>query len=560
MKKYTLEVDAKVKGQKDIDKLNESVQDTTESTEEAGQGFEAMGGAADKATGGAVSGFMALKQGIVGTIRQLGVMKAAVAATGLGALLLVIVSIKQAFTSSEEGQNKYNKLLNALGVIVGNITDLLSKFGMTIIEAFENPQQAIKDLWQAIKDNIVVRIQSTIDMFGFLGKAIKAVFEGDWKGAMEAGKQAALKFVDANTGVKNTVEKLKEETENLVNEMKEEIAISNELSDLQAKLRKDERKALVERAKLEGQIADLRNEYYDEENNSVLDRMKFLEQAMTLNDQIYAQEEELARIRLQIKREQNALSNSTQDDLMEEARLEAELIRLTKERADRQRELLSQLASLRKQYLTQIEADGQVEIDIDQDINDSIESMNVEAYEHDVENYKATADAKQKIDAQSFSNALGAISQMFNMLGDAYANDFEKQKKFKIAAAWISGIQGAVNAFTSASSIPVVGTAIGAVLAAATLAMTAMNVSKMKAVTPSGGGSAGGGGSAPSASAGGIPRITAPSQQQISPMTTGEQAISESVAEVKPSKTYVTSTDVSSQQELDRKIETKASI
>ena len=45
----------------------------------------ALGGVADKATGGAISGFKALKGTVTGAIKQFGVLRLAVAATGIGA-------------------------------------------------------------------------------------------------------------------------------------------------------------------------------------------------------------------------------------------------------------------------------------------------------------------------------------------------------------------------------------------------------------------------------------------------------------------------------------------
>ena len=63
---------------------------------------------------------------------------------------------------------------------------------------------------------------------------------------------------------------------------------------------------------------------------------------------------------------------------------------------------------------------------------------------------------------------------------------FEKNKKVQIANAVIGAIQGGIQAFTSLASIPVVGTVLGAIAAAAALASGFANVAKIKATTFSG--------------------------------------------------------------------------
>ena len=99
MKKIKVDIVADVKGQEKVEELNDTLQDTQQETENVNEGFEDMGNTADAALGGAVSKFKAFKSGIMSSVKSLGIMKVAIAATGLGALLILIGSIKAAFTS-----------------------------------------------------------------------------------------------------------------------------------------------------------------------------------------------------------------------------------------------------------------------------------------------------------------------------------------------------------------------------------------------------------------------------------------------------------------------------
>lgn len=559
MKKYKVEIDTKVTGQKDVDKLNDSLEDTQQEQEGVNEGFNEMGGAADAALGGAVSKFKGFKTAIQSSVKSLGVLKVAVAATGLGLLLLTIASIKAAFTSTEAGQNKFAKLMSALGVITGNLTDLLADLGNTIIAVFENPQQALKDFWEALKQNVVVRVNSVIEMFGLLGKAVKQVFEGDFSGAMDSAKQAGSKYIDAMTGVEDSINKATTAVTGFIDETVREIAVMNELSDTQARIDKMVRTQLVERARLEGVAADALLSALDVDKYTSEQRLVFLQQAAEATDKIFEQEQIIAAERLRIRQEQNKLAGSTKDDLLEEAQLEADLIRLTKERSNAQKRIFTQQLAARKEF--NAEKSGLDEEDLEYLETQLDEEMLLlqDGEDAKIEMWKNTSKQKKAISLQDAQVVLGAASSLFGALADLSEGNFEQQKKFQIAEAVTSTISGAISAFMGGvSTIPgPFGVALGAVLAAATLASGYANVKKIKATKPDGssgggGGFSGGSGSIPSA---------APTLSLIEPATAGENQISQQLVQsTEPTKAYVVSNDMTSQQEMDRRIENTATI
>jgi hypothetical protein len=143
---------------------------------------------------------------------------------------------------------------------------------------------------------------------------------------------------------------------------------------------------------------------------------------------------------------------------------------------------------------------------------------------------------------------------------------FEKNKKTQIALAYINTFQSAVSAFAAMAAIPVVGPALGAVAAAAAIVAGLANVAKIKASTYEGG-SAGGGGSASSASAA-TPAFSAPQQAQVpnigSSVVSSEGRIGQIVSSAateqgsRPIQTYVVGSQVSTQQQLDRRVSLSA--
>jgi hypothetical protein len=58
------------------------------------------------------------------------------------------------------------------------ILDRLSALGRVLISAFENPQQAIKDLWEVIKQNLVNRVTALPMIFNSVTGAISKNLQG----------------------------------------------------------------------------------------------------------------------------------------------------------------------------------------------------------------------------------------------------------------------------------------------------------------------------------------------------------------------------------------------
>ena len=262
---------------------NKIIKDSTKSTAD----YSGVIGIVDRQTGGLISGVTGLTGSIGKATGGFKLLRTAIVATGLGALVLAITSVATAFTNSESGQNKFRKLMTQIGVVVGNVTDIL----------------------------------------GDLGNVILNVFTGNFK---EAGKALS----DVTDGIKNFGE-----------ETRKEIAIAGELADRRAKADLLERKLIVERAEATRKFNELREKAADKENVSIEDRIAALKEAGRIEEEITLKEIEAARIRFETKKQQNELSESTKEDLDEQARLEARLIELEASRLKKQKTLTAEITT-----------------------------------------------------------------------------------------------------------------------------------------------------------------------------------------------------------------------
>jgi len=339
-KVVTIQLKADTKGaKKDIEDVNKELKETQGDL----SGVEA---AADKATGGMVSGFKGATTGIKSVVKGFKSMRMAIIATGIGALVLAISSVAAAFTSTEEGQNKFNKLMTVLGSITGNLIDVLASLGNAIIDVFTNPVDAIKKFTNLIKENIVNRFEGLLELIPQLGKAVSLLFKGEFS---EAGKVAANATAKVVLGVENVVEKTQqaiEKTQEFVQELVEEGKIAAQIADQRAKADKLERNLLVERAKANRDRAELLEKAVNKEQFSTSQRIQFLKDAGALEDEITQKEIKAAKLRLDAKVAENALAGSTKEDLNEEAQLRANLINLETAKLTKQKEVTSQIIAL----------------------------------------------------------------------------------------------------------------------------------------------------------------------------------------------------------------------
>ena len=589
---------------KSVKDLGKEVKKTDDSTKE-------LSSSLDKVSGGALSAFTALKTGLKSAVNGFKSLRVAIIATGIGALIVGILAVKEAFTSSEEGQNKFAKILGVIGSITGNLSDLLSNLGMKIIDVFENPKQAIKDFANLIKQNVFNRFNGILELIPNLSKAVKQLFKGDFSGASETAVNAVAKVAlgteNLTDSIKNASNALKEFGKEVAEDAKKAAAIA----DKRAKADKLERNLLVERAIANRKIAELRLKSEERDKFSAGERVKFLKEASALEDEITNKEIQSAKLRFDAKVAENALANSTKADLEEEAQLKAKLINLetSKLNLTKRLETRIQALSIEEKAKAKAEADKKQK-ELDEEEKKRIEKANLEAKNEaerlqkisdiqkefkkkredeeaqtlteklelekerkllELEELKATEEQKadiikfyddkinnetlkkakktaeeQKQLEENVANAKKEIGmRSLSLLAELAGRGSKIGKGIAVTQATISGIEGVQNAYTTAQKSPITTLfpAYPLVQAGLAGAFSAVQIKKILSADSSGGAGA-----------------TNVSQQGASAPSfnlvqgTGSNQIANSISqEQKPVQAYVVGSNVTTQQELDRR-------
>ena len=341
--KLTLDDDDAKKGVEDLTKetkkLDKEVGDVNEST-------NTLTDSLDKMTGGAITGFKGMVKGVKSVILGFRTLKGAIAASGIGLLIIAIGAVASAFTSTEEGQNKFAKLMSMIGAVTAVFIDRLASLGTLLIDVFTKPQKVFKDFRDSIKEYVTDQIALVTDGLGLLGSAIKKAFSGDFSGALDdAGAGLKKLYIETNPLVQAT-RALAGATKDLVTEMTEEARMAGIIADQRAAADKLDRALIVDRAIADRERAKLLEQAIDKEKFSTEERIEFLKEAGRIEDEITQKEITASKLRLEAKIAENALGGSTKEDLDEEAQLRANLINLETAKLTKAKEVTSQILAL----------------------------------------------------------------------------------------------------------------------------------------------------------------------------------------------------------------------
>lgn len=288
------------------DKSNEALKTAKDNTADLSGAMNIL----DSQTGGLASSLTTFSAGgLKKTIKGFLTLKTLAMASVFGLIIGAIAALKTAFTASEDGQNKFLSIMSQIGVVVGNVSDIVADLGMAIFN---------------------------------IGKSFVKLAKGDFAGATTAFAEMTFNIKSATDSIVNFGE-----------ETKKEIKLAKELSEQRATADKAERKLIIERAEANRKVAELREKAADKENVSVQERIEAIKEAGKIEEEITAKEIEAARLRFEAKKTENSLSKSTKEDLDEEAQLQATLIDLETARLRKQKALTAEITTALREEETE---------------------------------------------------------------------------------------------------------------------------------------------------------------------------------------------------------------
>lgn len=259
---------------KEVDDLNKSLETTNNEV----SGLKTSG----KALG-------ALKTGAKGVAGGFKMMGTALKAAGIGLALAAFATLKELFEQNQKVVDVFNIAFESLSLAFSDFFNFISKNVGAVTDyfqkIFDNPIESIKKLGDAIKENLITRLEGIMELIPSLGKSISLLFKGEFT---EAGKVLANATAKVFLGVENAVEKatevITEGVTALVDYTKStvEAATANVELKKSAELAAVANQGLIEKYDLQ---AESLRQIRDDERLSIEDRKKANDELLLVLDQ-----------------------------------------------------------------------------------------------------------------------------------------------------------------------------------------------------------------------------------------------------------------------------------
>jgi hypothetical protein len=379
-----------------------------------------------------------------------GSIKAGLISTGIGAFVVLIGSLTQYFRDSEEGASKFKQITSQLGVVVGNVTDIISN----------------------------------------LGKAVFKLVTGDFSGFKDS-------LAEVTEGVKDFGETTRKE-----------MAQANQLEKDRLSLQQFEREAIVDKAKTEKDMMELRLKARDFEKFAAEERLVFMREANKLAAEQLEKDLFVAKEKLRFQVEENSYSKSTQQNLDDEAALQAAVFNLERSNFSERKRLKSEEQAIVKELQATALSEQKEKDDEAAKIQKEKDDAKAKQVKQDIADAKIVADAKIKEDArvakaeEDLAKLVEDTKQKTIAMGFASAKGLAKEGSAAAKAIGVAEtIYNTQAAIMQAMKLP---PPFNAIQAGITGVMGAAAVAKILSTNPENGGGGGGGGGA-SAASGGTP-------------------------------------------------------
>jgi hypothetical protein len=588
---------------KQVRKLSDSFEDTSKDIKDI-----------QKSTKSAEGGVKSLADGFKG-------MGLAVKSIGIGLVMEGFNMFKEILGQNQKVVDLFNTAIGALSIAFNDLIGFVMNNFPSVIkifkDVFENPTKYLQKFGDLIKENLIERFNSFLDTIGYIGSALKKVFEGDFAGAMESVKKAGKESVDVLTGVNNSVDRGKKAIGEAAEAIGNYAVKTFKASEANVKLQNSAILAAAEQGRLVEQYdrqAEKLRQIRDNDLLSIDDRIKAndklkgvlekqqaamlaqadlqvsaakatyamnktIENQAAVTEALANKEGVLAQVEglrseqisnnISLQKEKIALGQSEVEGLnalaIEQKKFNEtletdELKKLENQRLNLEEEKRIELERLQLKIDssalgTQARVDAELEyLTKKQEIDNALIINNKATEDKITADKKAAEETRKEINNIAIQSAQGLVSIIAG-LG-------EKNKKLQKAALIANGalsIAEIINNTNVGSSKEVATKGVlGLSLSAVLYAKSAISIASVIAATAKGL-SALGGGSAPSGG-GNSSAPAAPAFNVVGASATNQLAQTIGNQQQQPIKAYVVANDVTTQQSLDRNIVQSASI
>ena len=351
------------------------------------------------------------------------VLRGAIIATGIGALVVVLGSLITYFTSTQEGINKVNKVLTPLKVVFQTLIGVVQNFGKYLLEAITHPKQMLIDLLDFLKGQFMNRLNGMIDIFKGIGKIIT----GDIKEGIKQVGEAAAQTV---TGVENVVGKVKDAGKAMSDTIDEAVKRGQRIEDINQKLSSSEADFIQQTAELK-QLFKEQNMIAEDTTKTFAEREEAAKKSIEIQKQINKLAEDRNGLEQELLNLKFASNDTSNADRAELARKKAELAEQASARIEAITTQNNKVNTIRKAANDQANAQAKEAADKARAHLEEQLKWQKEAVEEYVKTNSAVAQSLQErlaIEEKGMQDRLALLDKE-KTNGLIKKNEYEKQKR-----------------------------------------------------------------------------------------------------------------------------------
>jgi len=279
--KFDLEIDGS-QAQESIKGVGDEMKDLKKNAEGTSKGVNKIGKGA-KALG---AGFKAL---------------------GIGLVIAAFAKLSEALGKNQKFADGLTAVMTGLGIAFSDFVTFIGNNIDPVVDSFkalfENPQKAVKDFADTVKKGLIDRFNQLLEVFGYLGKALRSLFAGEFTEALEHVKEAGRQSVDVLTGVDGSLETITESIKSGINFLakyaSEVAATAQNITQLENKLKILESQQQLVQLTFQ-KDAELQRQIRDDVSLTFDERKKANDALGVILDEQLKQEQVLADFRLKV--------------------------------------------------------------------------------------------------------------------------------------------------------------------------------------------------------------------------------------------------------------------
>ncbi len=574
--KVAIEVDVKTgEATDDIHSLREELEKVKQTQGELSDQMKSGFDAAGKGAKGASKGMKGFGTSIGGVLKSLGLIAVA---------MEVFMFLKELLMKNQTVMDAFNTATIAFEIIIKKVFESVLALAEPMKAAFSDPKQAVIDLWETIKENLINRAEGLVNFWKSLASVIKSAVELDWDGVKEAAKEVGTAAIQAATGLDKAQQaavadgfkefatdvkdatvaavkqadalvKLRNEVKLLEADQRALILVRQKEAEDQRQIRDDVSRTLADRIEANKKLGEIQKKQLAEETAIAEKRIELARQELALDEKNVDLKVALKDAKTELADVEERIGGQKSEQLTNQVALEKELFDLQTELAkvgkeNRELELLEleqHFAALEEQARLA----GDTETDIEGAKQEALAKLRKKFRDEDLKKEKDLRDKKVKLQQDYLSatgSVLGAIDQLVAASGNNSKQAVALQKTLAVAQIAIDTAKAIVGAIAQAQSVPYPGnliaiaTGVAAVVAGIASAVTTLNSADV------------GGASAPPPPP--PSTVSAPAMQQATSGTTELGGVEQ--AQLAPIQAYVVETEVTGNQNNVNQIESQA--